>query len=354
MTCAREIDESRSALSLRVDRVRRDGGNAPGTLYCTDVEGTELRVAVRESPAGDLSWQAGRWYRLDGVVRSTSPGAELLFPSGDGSADRVDAPESRTHPPLADLDDPWLVQLGASDERVAVTVQLRPVDGAATSPVRAAAPESFQIGAVCLSHCEEPDATVYHREEPDVRDEHLLLQHVVEDLSEAAGATLVTRGTDRSPLGALRARLDAAAGDGVVDPGAGAVLDGCFHADAGRVAARAAAETLTAAARELGVETDPVRLDDYDIGDDPADWREGWNTDDRPISGPSDPRMTDRDYAALVERYLGADDSVAAAALGNCLKAYASADLSLLGDLATDDATGRLACSRPAGRLPSP
>jgi hypothetical protein len=149
----------------------------------------------------------------------------------------------------------------------------------------------------------------------------------------------------------LRARLELAAGGDIVEAGAGRVLDGCFHADMRSVAARAGTEALTAAARRLGVEYSPVRLDDYDTGLDPADWREGWKTDEMSLSGVSDPRMTDRDYVALVERYLRADEEPATTELGGCLKAHASAELSLLGDLATHEDTGGLACPRLSGRL---
>lgn len=351
MRCAREIGGgSRGALPLRVDRVV-DDGDVTRALYCTDVEGTELRVAVRGLPGADPSWESNRWYRFDGVVRSTSPGAELLFPAGVGSTERIDAPERRAYPPSADLDDPWLTQLGASDDVVVLTVQPRPTDGS-RSP-RADAPESFEVGAVCFAYPDGAgDTTVYHREEPDTHDEHLLLQHVVRDLSEAEGATLVTHGADRSPLGMLRTRLALAAEGDTVEAGAGRVLDGCFHADTGSLATRAGAETLTAAARRLGVEHSPVRLDDYDIGLDPADWREGWETDEMSLSGVADPRMTDRDYATLVERYLRADEELATTELGGCLKAHASAELPLLGELATHEDTGCLACPRLSGRLP--
>lgn len=351
MRCTREIGGgSRGVLPLRVDRVVGDG-DVTRTLYCTDVEGTELRVAVRGVPGADPSWESDEWYRFDGVVRSTSPGIELLFPAGVGSAERIDAPERRAYPPRADLDDPWLIQLGASDDVVALTVQPRPMDGSQNP--RADAPESFEIGAVCFAYPDgDNDTTVYHREEPDTHDEHLLLQHVVRDISEAEGATLVTHGADRSPLGMLRARLELAAGGDTVEAGAGRVLDGCFHADTGSLATRAGVETLTAAARGLGVEFSPVRLDDYDTGLDPADWREGWETDEMSLSGVSDPRMTDRDYAALVEQYLRADEELAATELGECLKAHASAELLLLGELATHEDTGGLACPRLSGRLP--
>jgi hypothetical protein len=351
MNCTRDAgEESRSVLLLRVERVTADENGVATTLYCTDVEGTELRVAIGDPPTAGPDWKTGQWYRFDGVVRSTTPGAELLFSAGDGGTERVAPPEGRPHPPPAELDDPWLIQLGASDEVVAVTVQPRPTDG--TTIPRADAPETFEIGAVCFAH-HGADATVYHREEPDTRDEHLLLQHVVADLSELEGATLVTHGTGRSPLGMLRARLELAAGGDVVDEGGGAVLDACFHADLARVANRAGDGTLTATARRLGIEHAPVRLDDYETGLDPVNWRDESKASESALSDVSDPRMIDRDYAVLVERYLGTDDeSAAATELGRCLKAYASADLPLLEELAAHDATAQLGCPRSAG-LPS-
>ncbi|ESS05480.1 MAG: hypothetical protein A07HB70_02524, partial [uncultured archaeon A07HB70] len=228
------------------------------------------------------------------------------------------------------LDDPWLVQLGASETVVAVTVQPRPTDEVVD--IRATDPETFEIGAVCFAYLDGPDeTTVYHREEPDVRDEHLLLQHVVRDLSEVAGATLVTRGGDRSPLEMLRTRLVSAAEGDVVGGGADRVLDGCFHAELAAVAARAGADTLGDAARQLGVEFGPTLLDSYDLGTDPASLSGG--------------RMSDRDYATLVERYLGAEDD-SPAALGRCLKDYASEDLGLLRGVTASGAADRLACSR--------
>ena len=131
------------------------------------------------------------------------------------------------------------------------------------------------------------------------------------------------------------------------------MLEECFHADAERVAVRARADTLVEAAQQLGIETGPVLLDDYDTGLNPADWRENWAMETTPLSNVSDPRMTDRDYSALVERYLGAEDeSVDSAQLAQCLKAYASADLGLLRELATEGTVAQLGCPRLSGRLP--
>ncbi len=353
MSAARELTPERSsAVPLRVDHVTASPAEPTATVHCTDTEGTKLRVAVPEPSALDPQLETGRWYRFDGVVRATSPGAELLCPSGDSSAERIDAPERRTHPPLAELDDPWLVQLGASEQVIAVTVQPRPTDGAGS--VRADDPETFEIGAVCFAHCDGTgDTTVYHREESATRDEHLLLEHVVEDLSAAAGTTLLTRGSDHRPLELLSQRL-ALAGEGdVVATGAEQVLAGCFHADADRVAIRAETDTLVEAARQLGIDTGSVLLDDYETGLDPADWRANWAIETTPLSGPSDPQMTDRDYATLVERYLGAEDeAVDSAQLSDCLKAYASADLGLLRGLVTEGAVAQLGCPQPSGRPP--
>lgn len=345
---AREVTDEGSKVTLRVDRLA-DGPTESGpTLYCTDSEGTELRLAVRDSSVATPS-ETGEWYRFDGVVRSRSLGAELLLPSGDGSPDRLDAPESGTHPPLAELDDPWLIQLGASERVLAVTVQPRPTDGMAS--LSAQDPETFEIGAVCLEQCGgNGDTTVYHREEPDTRDEHLLLQHVVEDLAEAAGATLVVRSGGQSPLEMLSTRL-ALAGEGdVVADGAARVLDDCFHVDVERVAVRTGAETVDDAARQLGIDIGPVSLDDYDIGVDPADWRQGWEIDSGPLSGVSDPRLSNRDYATLVERYLADEDGpMESAQLADCLKAYASADGRLLREFVTRGIVDQLACQRVAG-----
>jgi hypothetical protein len=336
MTASREITaEGGSAVPLRVDHVADDPAEPVCMLHCTDIEGTELRVAVREPSAAGLPPEAGEWYRFDGVARSGSPRSALVVPADRGGVERIGPPDRRPHPSRADLDDPWLVQLGASEAVVAVTVQPRPTDGVAD--IRAADPETFEIGAVCLAHLGGPDeATVYHREEPDTRDEHLLLQHVVRDLSEAAGATLVTRGGDRSPLEMLRTRLVAAAAGNVVGAAADRVLDGCFHAELAAVAGRTGADTLDGAARQLGVEFAPTLLDSYDLEADPGDRQAD--------AGADGSRMSDRDYATLVERYLDADDS--AAALGRCLKDYAGEDLGLLRGVAASGAADRLACSR--------
>jgi hypothetical protein len=351
MSAARELTAERSsAVPLRVDHVTAGSAEPASTVHCTDTEGTELRVAVPEPSAVGPPLETGQWYRFDGVVRAESPGAELLCPPGDSSAERIDAPERRPHPPLTELDDPWLVQLGASEEVVAVTVQPRPTNGAGS--VRADDPETFEIGAVCFAHCDGTgDTAVYHREEPATRDEHLLLEHVVEDLSGAAGATLLTRGSDHRPLELLSQRL-ALAGEGdVVATGAEQVLEGCFHADPERVVGRAEANTLLEVAQQLGIEAGPVRLGDYDTGLDPADWRANWALETTPLSDVSGPRMTDQDYSVLVERYLGAgDESVDSAQLAQCLKAYASADLDLLRGLVTAGAVAQLGCPRLSGR----
>lgn len=355
----REMNPSRtvteaggSVVSLRVDRVTDRPAGPAQTVYCTDIEGTELRVTITRSSATDLSVEAGQWYRFDGVVQSRSLEADLRFPfeGGSGSPERIDAPERQTPPSLAELNEPWLIQLGASEQRIAVTVQPRPTDG--TADIRAGDPETFEIGAVCFADCDgTADTTVYHREEPDTRDEHLLLQHVVEDLSAAEGATLVTRGGDHSPLEMLQTRLAPAADGDVVDGGAERVLEGCFHANLEHLATGVGAGTLGEAAKQLGIEAGPVRLSEYDIGLDPDDWREDWERPLTSLADVSDPRMTDRDYAVLVERYLAAEgESVESAQLGQCLKAHASVDLDVLCELATHDALDRVGCSQLTGR----
>ena len=58
--------------------------------------GPERRVSVQESPATDLSWEAGEWPRFDGVVRSESLETHLLFPSGVAS--NVSIHRSGRHP----------------------------------------------------------------------------------------------------------------------------------------------------------------------------------------------------------------------------------------------------------------
>jgi hypothetical protein len=352
MRASREITAERgSTVPLRVDYVTDGPAERASTLYCTDIEGTELRVAVREPVTTDLHRETGEWYRFDGVVRSGSSGAHLLFPPGEGSVERIGPPERRTHPPLADLDDPWLVQLAASEQLIAVTVQPRPTNE--TGGIRVGDPETFEIGAVCLAHCDRSgDTAVYHREESDTRDEQLLLAHVVEDLSDAEGATLVTRGGNHAPLEMLSQRLTQASGGDVIAAGEERVLDGCFHATPESVATRAEADTLVGAARQLGIEDGPVSLGDYDLGVDPVDWRENWETDAMPLSDVSDPRMTDRDYATLVEWYLGAEDRpVDSAQLAHCLKAHASADLELLRELVAHGTMDHLACPRLSDSL---
>ena len=350
MSAARELTPERSsAVPLRVDHVTASPAEPTVTVHCTDTEGTKLRVAVPEPSALDPQLETGQWYRFDGVVRAESPGAELLCPSGDSSAERIDAPERRTHPPLTEIDDPWLVQLEESTQAIAVTVQPRPTNGAGS--VRADDPETFEIGAVCFAHCgDSGDTTVYHREEPDTRDEHLLLEHVVEDLSGAA-ATLVARGGGNRQLALLYERLALAAEGDIVETGAERVLEGCFHANPERVVGRAEANTLVEVAQQLGIEAGPVCLGDYDTGLDPADWRANWALETTPLSDVSDPQMTDQDYSVLVERYLGAEDeSVDSAQLAQCLKAYASADLDLLCGLVTAGAVAQLGCPRLSGR----
>jgi hypothetical protein len=351
MQASREITAERgSAVPLRVDYVTDGPAERTSTIHCTDVEGTELRVAVEGSSATGLSWETGEWYRFDGVVRSRYLETHLLLSPGDSTVERIDTPEQRAHPPLAELDDPWLVQLSASDEIVAVTVKPRPRDG---TGIHVEDPETFEIGAVCFVSCDPAgDTTVYHREEPDIRDEHLLLEHVVEDLSEATGATLVTRGSNHAPLEMLYRRLARASGGDVVATGAERALDECFYATTEGLATETGADTLGETARQLGIEFDPVLLGDYDIGVDPADWRVNWETDTTPLSDVSDPRMTDRDYATLVERYLGSDgDSADSAQLARCLKAYASADLDVLRELVAHGTMDRLGCPRLSDRL---
>ncbi|MFT4945299.1 MAG: hypothetical protein ACI9K3_001246 [Halovenus sp.] len=341
--CARAVTAEGVSVPFRVDQITGGSGQPEHTLYCTDIEGTELRVSAHRSLVPDPAWETGEWYQFDDVRRSDSSGAELRVPSG-AAVEGTAAPEQKTQPSPTALEDPWLLQLGASKERVAVTVQPRPTGTVAG--IRADDPDTFEIGAVCFAHG-DGDTAVYHREEPDHTDEQHLLEHVVRDLTEADGATLLTGGTGQSPLELLGTRLDVAADGDIVDEGAAGALEGCFHADLRRVAARMGVDTLGAVAQQLGIEHSPVRLDSYDLGIAPADWRADWDIDDTPLSSVADPQMTDRDYAFLVERYLGDEsESEHASEHSRCLKAHASAELSVLGELGADDAVGRLGCPR--------
>ena len=349
MTCPEQVGpDGSSVLSLRVDRVTTDTENDGETLYCTGVDGTKLRVGVRNLREVDTHPETDRWYRFDGIARSESPGAELSFRPGDGSVEAVDVPERRPVP--SGLDDAWLIRLGAADDVVAVAVQPRPVG---QGGVRPDDPESFEIGAVCLAPCDgSGDTTVYHREEPDIRDEHLLLQHVVSDLSERAGMVLVTGGTARSPVELLHARTDRAAGAGVIRPGAEQALTAHFHANLDRITARTGADSLREAT-DLDAGAGPVRLEEYDLAVDPADWRRESSVDGLPITDASDPQMTDHDYAKLLESHLDAgDDTTGSAALARCLKAHASRHLPLLRGVATGDSAGQVGCPSLAGRFP--
>jgi hypothetical protein len=343
--CIRAIgSESAPPLPLRVDSAVDSAASPARTLYCTDVEGTELRVAL-QAPAAESSLETDRWYRFSGLRRAAPGRAELALPADGGSVDPTDAPAARTHRPLADSDDPWVIQLGASEQFVVVTVQPRPATaGVAPS---ADAPESFEIGAVCIGYPDADESTaVYHREEPGPRDEQLLLEHVAEDLSGLESATLVTDGRDHSPFEMLQARLAVAAGGDIVDASAERALEGLFGVNVASAAVRAGAGTLQAFADEVGVETDPVQLDGYDIRGAPADWRADIQTEGLPVSSLSDPRMIQRDYATLLERYLDDDQEASTTELGACLKAYASATVSTLGELVGHDATSALACRR--------
>lgn len=343
MTHARAVPETgATTLPLRVDQVAGGVDDPTRTLHCTDIEGTELRVRVRGSPPAGLSLETGNWYQFNGITRSGA-GAELLY-GETGTTERIDPPDRQPQPPRSELDEPWLVQLGASNGLVAVTVQPRPTEEA--TAVSATDPESFEIGAVCLaSPGESGEPTVYHREEPDVEDERLLLQHVVGDIAAAEGATLVTGDRDAA-LELLYTRLAVAAGGDVIESGAQQVLGRCYHADLRGLTARLGVDSLADAAGQFGIDSNPVRLDDYDTGVDPAEWR-----DTSAAGGVSDPRMTDRDYAVLVERHL-ADEAVEPAALSRCLKTYAGAALPLLCELAGHGGVDRLGCPRLAGRLP--
>lgn len=337
--------EGSSALPLRIDRITPTSGDAGRTLYCTGIDDTKLRVRVPAHPGTDSPWETGRWYRFDGVVRSGSSDEELLFPPAEGRVKRTGAPEHQTRP-SSESNDPWLIQLAEADDIVAVTVQPRPTDR--MEDVRPEDPGSFEIGAVCFAPCDGTgDRTVYHREDPDLRDESLLLQHVVSDLSENAEMALVTRGA-RSPIELLHARIDRAAGGDVINAGAEQVLDRHFHADLRRVTARTGVDSLQSVAGDPDIEAGPVRFSDYDLGGDPPDWR-----DDQPsITDASDPHMTDRDYATLIEWYLDPDDETAdPGELARCLKAYASRDLPLLRATAANDAVARIGCPRLVGRL---
>ena len=80
MTASREITaEGGSAVPLRVDHIADDRADPVCLLYCTDTEGTELRVAVQEPSTTESSLEPGEWYRFNRVVRSGSLGALSLI-----------------------------------------------------------------------------------------------------------------------------------------------------------------------------------------------------------------------------------------------------------------------------------
>jgi hypothetical protein len=217
--------------------------------------------------------------------------------------------------------------------------------------IRVEDPETYEIAAVCFAYCDRSRETaVYHRAEPDARDEQLLLDHVVEELSALNGATLVTRGHGRFPLEMLYHRLTQASGGNIVETGAARVLEGCFHATTERIPIRLESDTIVEAAHQLGIEFDPVLLSDYNIEVDRTDWRD--EVDSMPLSDVSDPRMTDDDYVTLVEQHLGPEDgSVDSAQLAHCVKAYASADTGLICELVTRGTMDQVGCLQLSERL---
>lgn len=169
------------------------------------------------------------------------------------SVERIDTPERQTPQSPAEIDGPWLVQLGASDERSAVTVQLRPSDG--TGSIRVDDSWTFETGTVRFAYCDRSgEAIIYHREEPKTRDDHRLLWHVGENLSEAEGATLVTCGSDHALREMFYHRLARVPGGSVVPTGGERVLDDCFHATQGSVAIRTAVDTLVEVVDQLDIE----------------------------------------------------------------------------------------------------
>ena len=340
-----------SVIPLRVDYITPNPMESQGTLYCTDIEGTQLRVGVQESISADLDHEIDGWYRFDGIVRSQSLRAELRL-SGNGSIERIETPEKDTQPLLADLNDPTLIQMDSSAEVIGMTIQ--PRSASMTASVGATDPEGVEIGAVCLVHCDGTgETTVYHREEAHPQDEHLLLQHVVEKISGVERVTLVTHDHNNSQIEMLYDRVALAAEGEIIDSGAERVLDDCFHVTTEQVAIRTGADTVIQAARQMNIDVSSVLLDNYDIGIEQTDWRDDWEALPETLPSASVPRMTDQDYEVLLERYFDDESSSGdSAELARCLKAYASADLELIRGLIAQGVMDRLACSRVAGCVP--
>lgn len=344
--------EHSSAITLRVDHLEENLSESACIVYCTDIEKTELRVVIPEVSAVDLQLETGRWYRFDEVVRTKSPEAKLLHPSKDTNIERIDTSEELINQPTATDESQWLVQLGSRKSVIAITVKPRPANK--MEGVCIDNPETFEIGGVCFTNCNNSDdTTVYHREESATEDEHLLLEHIVEDLSGAEAPVLLTQENNHKPLELLYQRLRLASEGDIVPDGAEQVLEDCFHTDAGRVANRAGTATLGEIAQRFGIETDHIRFNDYKIGLSPADWREDWAIENTSLSSVSDTRMIDRDYSVLAEQYLAPEDkSMAQAQLGQCLKDYVSANIGLLRGLVTKGAVSQLGCRRFGEHLP--
>jgi hypothetical protein len=343
-----------TTLRVRVDTITAHD-EATALLHCTDAAGTMFRLAVADDGTGStIDWERGQWYRLTGIEPAAPTArAEARFSPATGECRPSSPPADAAADGSSDASTlPGLAPLGTFDDRLGVTVTVRPT----TEAPRSATSDSFEITAVCLAAFDRPakDTVVYHREEADQHDERLLLEHVVADLADADQGLLVGWSDSHSPFATLQARLAALADGDVLPAGAARALDGFHVADLSQLGARHGADDAVATARALGLDADYPQVQGDGLDRSPATWREDWDGG-TPVTELSDPRMYRRDYLTLVDQYLTttADEDADRAALGTRLKAYASADLPVLQALADHEAAQPVGCRRlPSGDGP--
>lgn len=334
-------------IRLRIDQVApgtTDASDTTEILYCTDADRTQARVAVNEpSRADSPDWQQGQWYEFSEITRTHAAGdAMFSVTPTDGRCARIDPPAMESPSGAATTATHSVAQLGERPDRLGLTVVAVPASGG--SAISPGAPESYEVTAVCLdafNAATDPD--VYHREAADSHDERLLLEHVIEDLTRTDAETLVTWGGGVDSIELLASRHQQLRDGDILDQTSADVFDGFYYADLSRLGARHSHDDPVEMAQSLGLPAEYPRFDPDTLESDPSEWRADWDLEQTPLTSATETRLVERDYRALVDSHL-TGSSTTPAALGECLKGFASAQLEPLQSVSSHDVAARLGC----------
>ena len=351
------------SLQFRVDRIipsTMPGGDKMKTLYCTDSERTQTRIAITNPSSEDDSFecQQGQWYEFDEITRihkvQTAGTPAFRIPSAHKHCESIEPPamndpsnsnsdsdseESRT----SEMSVP---KLSEQSDRIGLMITVVPASGErAISPD---APDEYEITAVCIDSFDtSTDPPVYHRAAADNHDERILLEHVVEDLRQTNAETIITWSDNSDPIELLASRHQQLRDGDILYRESDDLFSEFYYADLSRLGVRHGYTDSIEMAQSLDgdVAAEYPRFDTDTIESDPTEWRSEWDLTETPLTDRADTRLIKRDYRTLLESHF-AGDSTTPDALATCLQSFVSAQREPLQFISTHDIATHLGCPR--------